>query len=186
MGTFLIPGSRFARRSVDLSLETRLREARLRFPGRTRAARRGFTLVEMIAALTIVAILAAVAIPRMPVAQPFQERGYADAIAASLRQARAVAVASDCEVQFTIDAAGYRALQRAAGANNHCAAAGAFSTPVPRGDGASIDALRPAAVAAPANRQFVFATDGSVTGAPFTIAVGALGITVDSGVVTGP
>ena len=88
--------------------------------------RRGFTLIELIASITIVAILAAVTLPRMTTAQPFTERGYADGIAASLRQSRAVALASGCDVQFTINAAGYRAFQHAA-AGTHCAPAGAWS-----------------------------------------------------------
>jgi len=145
----------------------------------------GFTLIEMIATIVIVAILAAVAVPRMPVAQPFQERGYAESIAASLRQSRAVAIASGCDVQFTLDAVGYRALQRAA-SGTHCATSGAFSTPVRRGDGDNIDALLPAGVTAPANRQFVFTSNGSVAGGAFTITVGVLSIGVDSGVVSGP
>jgi MSHA pilin protein MshC len=146
---------------------------------------RGFTLIEIIATITIVAIRAAVAVPRMPVAQPFEERGYAESIAASVRQARAAAIASGCDVQFTIDAAGYRALQRAV-SGTHCAASGGFTTPVRRGDGADIDALLPANVAAPANRQFVITSVGDVAGGPFTITVGALNVTVESGVVTGP
>ena len=71
---------------------------------------RGFTLIELIASITIVAILATVALPRMPMAEPYLERGYADSLAASLRQARAVAVAIGCNVQFTVNAAGYTAI----------------------------------------------------------------------------
>jgi type II secretion system protein H len=145
----------------------------------------GFTLIEIIAVITIVAILAAVAIPRMPTVQPYAERGYAEAIAASVRQSRAAAIASGCDVQFTVDAVGYRALQRAA-SGTHCASSGAFSTPVRRGDGNDIDALLPANVTAPANRQFIITSNGNVAGASFTITVGALNVTVESGVVTGP
>jgi prepilin-type N-terminal cleavage/methylation domain-containing protein len=146
---------------------------------------RGFTLIELIASITIIAILAAVALPRMTAATPFAERGYADGIAASLRQSRAVALASGCAVQFTIDAAGYRALQHAA-SGTHCAAAGVWSTPVQRGDGQALLELSPAGVTLAANRQFVFAADGTV-GANFTIDVGPQAITVDSsGMVQGP
>ncbi len=147
----------------------------------------GFTLIELIASITIVAILAAVALPRLTAATPFAERGYADGIVASLRQSRAVALASGCAVQFTVDAAGYRAFQRAAGANNHCAAAGAWSTPVRRGDGQNLIELQPAGVTLAANRQFVIAADGSVAAGPLTINVGPQAITIDaSGVVSGP
>ena len=146
---------------------------------------RGFTLIELIASITILAILAAVALPRMTAATPFAERGYADGIAASLRQSRSVALASGCAVQFTIDAAGYRAFQHAVGASNHCAAAGAWSTPVMRGSQSLIE-LQPSGVTLAANRQFVFAADGSV-GANISINLGPQAITVDSsGMVQGP
>ena len=146
---------------------------------------RGFTLIELIASITIIAILAAVALPRMTAATPFAERGYADGIAASLRQSRAVALASGCAVQFTIDAAGYRAFQHAP-SGTHCAAAGPWSTPVKRGDGQSLFELQPPDVTLAANRQFVFAADGSV-GANVTIDVGPQAIIVDaSGMVQGP
>ena len=55
---------------------------------------RGFTLIELIASITIVAILAVVALPRATMARPYQEIGYADAVTASLRQARMVAHAT--------------------------------------------------------------------------------------------
>lgn len=148
----------------------------------------GFTLIELIAAITIIAILAAVALPRLTsaTAQPYNERGYALGLAASLRQARAVAMASGCAVQFTIDAAGYRAFQRA-NAGTHCAAGGAWSTPVQRGDGGTLLQIRPVDVALAANRQFVFAADGSVATAPLTINLGPQAIDVDAtGVVSGP
>ena len=152
-----------------------------------RKSSRGFTLIELIASITIVAILAAVALPRMTAATPFAERGYADGIAASLRQSRSVALASGCDVQFTITVAGYNAFQRGPGANNHCATAGAWSTPVRRGDGQSLLETQPAGVTLGANRQFVFAPDGSVAGGPVTISIGPHAITIDtSGAVQGP
>ena len=147
---------------------------------------RGFTLIELIASITIIAIIAAVALPNVTAATPFEERGYADGVAASLRQARAVAIASGCAVQFTIDAAGYRAMQRAA-SGTHCAAAGGFVTPVLRGDGANLEANRPTSVVLAANQQFVFGSDGRVAVGPVSIDLGPLNVTVaDSGVVTGP
>src|SRR5688572_28733521 len=106
-------------------------------------AYRGFTLIELIAVITIIAILAAVSLPELPAATPFAERGYADSVAAHLRQARAVALASCCEVQFSIDADSFRGRQRAA-AGTHCAAAGNWPTAV-------FDAPQPAGVVLAAN-----------------------------------
>jgi prepilin-type N-terminal cleavage/methylation domain-containing protein len=149
----------------------------------------GFTLIELIASITIVAILAAVTLPRIPAVQPYAERGYADGIAASLRQARAAAIASDCAVQFTITAAGYNALQRGISATipNHCATAGAFVTPVLRGNGNALNELQPAGVTLAANRVFVFGSDGRVAGGGATITVGPHAITIGpSGAVNGP
>jgi MSHA pilin protein MshC len=150
---------------------------------------RGFTLIELIASITIIAIIAAVVWPRTTTAQPFLEGGYADGVAVALRHARTVAVASGCEVQFTIDAAGYRAFMRGVSAvvPNHCATAGPWVTPVPRGDGVALSAPRPAGVTLGANRQFVFATDGAVAAGPLAIVIAGRNITVDpSGLVQGP
>jgi MSHA pilin protein MshC len=149
----------------------------------------GFTLIELIASITIIAILGAVALPLLTRSTPvYAERGYADGIAASLRQSRAVALASGCDVRFTITAVGYNAFQRGAGANNHCAAAGAWSTPVRRGDGVNLAELQPTGVALAAGRQFVFSgVDGTVAGAPLTIQVGPQVVTVEAtGAVQGP
>jgi MSHA pilin protein MshC len=150
---------------------------------------RGFTLIELIASITIIAILAAVTLPNMPVVQPYAERGYADGMAASLRQVRAVAIASGCQVQFTINAAGYSALQRGLSATipNHCATVGPWATPVQRGNGDALSEPQPSYVVLAANHVLVFDTDGSVIGGavdinvgPYLIAVGA------SGAVYGP
>jgi len=147
---------------------------------------RGFTLIELIASITIVAILAAVTLPRLTAATPYAERGYADGIAASLRQSRSVALASGCDVQFTINALGYSAFQRAA-AGTHCAAAGAWTTPVQRGAGGALNERQPAGVVLAANRVIVFRDTGSLAGPAVNITVGPHVITVDaSGLVQGP
>src|SRR5262245_4345933 len=122
----------------------------------------------------------------MTAATPFAERGYADGVAASLRLARSVALASNCDVQFTFVAAGYRAFQRVAGAGSPGASAGAWSTPVRRGDQTLFE-LQPSGVTLAANRQFVFAPDGSVAAGPVSINLGPQAITIDSsGLVQGP
>jgi prepilin-type N-terminal cleavage/methylation domain-containing protein len=147
-------------------------------------ASHGFTLIELIATITIMAIIAAVGLPRLTVATPFMERGYIDTLAASLRQARAVAIASGCDVQFTVNGTGYSAYQRAPGASNDCAKAGGFVTAVRRGDGDVLAASMPAGVALTVNRQFTFTSDGSVAGGPYNIDVGPHALVVEpSGLV---
>ena len=133
----------------------------------------GFTLVELITTMTIAGILAAVAGPRLVSSRPFDERGYADEVAAALRQARSAAITSGCEVRFAIDASGYSALQHRA-AGSHCALTGAWVTPVRRGDGRDLAAWPPAGTTVTATRTLVFRSDGAVQGgAPGTIAIGA-------------
>jgi prepilin-type N-terminal cleavage/methylation domain-containing protein len=146
----------------------------------------GFTLIELIASITIIAIIAAVTLPNVTAAQPFDERGYADGVAAALRQARAVAHASDCAVQFSINGAGYQAMQRAA-SGTHCAMAGPFTTPVARGDGDVMVVNRPADVVLAADVVLVFAPNGTAPGGPFSIGLGSRVVDVAaSGVVSGP
>jgi prepilin-type N-terminal cleavage/methylation domain-containing protein len=133
---------------------------------------RGFTLVELVATLTIAAILAAVAGPRLLTSQQFAEGGYADEIAAALRQARSVAIASDCQVQFSIDANGYSAMQHAA-AGTTCATSGAWTTPVQRGDGRTLSGWPPNSANVASPQTLVFNPDGSLfSGAAVSIVIG--------------
>lgn len=146
-------------------------------------AYRGFTLVELIASITIMAIVAAIALPRVTAATPFQQRGYADVVAASLRQSRLVAMATGCDVQFSIDADGFRARQRAAsGASSGlpCVTSGSFTSPV-------VDGASPPGVAPTVYRTVTFLASGLQTGATTTINIGPQVITIDAGgVVQGP
>jgi len=142
-------------------------------------APRGFTLIELIAVITIIAILAAVALPSVTAANPFMDRGYADVVATSLLRARAVARTTGCDVQFTINATGYRAMQRAA-AGTHCALAGPFVTAVFSGS-------KPSKVGHGGNRVLTFDNEGRVAAGPVTIILGGRQLTVEaSGLVTGP
>lgn len=55
---------------------------------------RGFTLVELVATMILVAIMAAVAIPMLSSRQTFETRGFADEALAAVQYARKTAVAS--------------------------------------------------------------------------------------------
>ena len=117
----------------------------------------------------------------MPEAQPYMERGYADSLAASLRQARAVAVASGCDVRFTINAAGYTAEQHGNSlvVANHCATGGGWDRTVRRGSD-DLAASMPAGVTLAVDRQFVFSDEGTVAGGPYNITVGPHVIVVEA------
>ena len=149
---------------------------------RSRRIDAGFTLVELIAAIAIVAILAAFAVPQFEGNRAFAERGYADELASGLRLARAVSVASGCDVRFSINNGGYQALQRAAG--SPCQAAGAFVTNVRRGDGTNVAGWPPANANVPVGTvtSFVFVGGkGNVSGgAPPATVVGPFSVTVDA------
>ena len=144
--------------------------------------RTGFTLVELLACIVIIGVLAAVAGPRFVSYQPFQERGYIDEVAASLRYSQRVAIATGCDVLFTVSAAGYQATQRAAAAGI-CSAGGAWSVAVTRADGTAVTGAPPSGVviSPSTSTQIQFNPQGAPTSAPPTLTVGSFSLRVDSG-----
>jgi prepilin-type N-terminal cleavage/methylation domain-containing protein len=141
----------------------------------------GFTVIELLATITIVAILAAFALPRFSTNAPYAQRGYADEIAGALRLSRSVALASNCAVQFRVDAAGYAAFQRAA-AGNSCALAGGFVTALRRDDGTNLAGWPPDNANVAGAAVFVFGPEGSLQAAPPpALAIGPFRVTVDAG-----
>ncbi len=142
---------------------------------------RGYSLIELVTSLVIVAILGAVIAPQMFNYQPFQARGYADEVAAALHYTQAVAVSTGCDTSITINAAGYQALQRAAIGNN-CAAAGGWVTPVLLVDGGTLSGSAPSGVSTSPAHQFIFDGTGNViNGTPPTLSIGSFALTVDAG-----
>lgn len=118
----------------------------MRQPQRTndpRNAQQGFTLVELITVLIILGIVSAVAAPRLFNNAVFTERGYADDVAASLRYAQRIAIASECIVRFTVNAAGYSAAQPTA----QCLPATGWGTAVQSPDRRPLANVTPAGVA---------------------------------------
>jgi len=141
----------------------------------------GFTLIELVACIVIMALLAALAGPRFFNNQPFSEHGYADEVAAALRSARQVAVSSQCDVRVGLDpVTGYQVMQ-----SSPCN--GAFTIAVRLSDGNVLAAAPPTGVALAPATQIIFGGQGQVRGAaPPAITVGAIVLTVDrfSGYVT--
>ena len=144
----------------------------------TRRRHAGFTLIELITCMVILGILAATVGPRLLDNRAVHARGFADDLANSLRYAQRIAIASNCEVQVTVTAAGYSGWQRAP-ASGTCSSAGAWNQPVLRIDGTSLAAASPAGVSASPNRTIVFRTDGRPAGGATSINVGTRIVTVD-------
>jgi len=143
------------------------------------SSERGFTLIELIACIVIVGILAAMSGAQFFGNQTFQERGYIDEVAAALRHAQKVAVATRCNVSLAVDAAGYRAFQRGAAAGT-CAGAGGYTTAVRRFDNTALSAVVPTGVNSTPAIQVIFDADGRIPGgAPAPLQVGAFTLTVD-------
>ncbi len=84
-----------------------------------RSRERGYTIVELVLVIVIVAILGSVAGPRFFDNVAFDERAYSDELAVSIRYAQKVAVASGCRVRVTIAADGYSLSQQSSQAG-HC------------------------------------------------------------------
>ncbi|MDE2088871.1 MAG: GspH/FimT family pseudopilin [Gammaproteobacteria bacterium] len=88
-------------------------------------AQQGFTLIELVAVLVIVAILALLAAPRFFAVSTFSERGFFDDALGAVRYAQKLAVASGCNVQVSLTATGYSLMQPSG------CTSGAYTQPVP-------------------------------------------------------
>ncbi|WP_418067324.1 prepilin-type N-terminal cleavage/methylation domain-containing protein [Sedimenticola hydrogenitrophicus] len=147
-----------------------------------RTAQRGFTLVELVVVLLLVGILAAVGMPRFFNQLTFQEWGFSDELAGALRFGQKLAIATGCDTQAAITAAGYQLNQRVT------CNSGAFTTPVrlPGGDGTGYAGSAPGGIALTAASLYFDAlgrphdsADGNLLAAATNIAIGSRSVSVE-------
>lgn len=149
----------------------------------------GFTIVELVLVLVIVAILGALAGPRFFDNTAFDQRAYLDELASSLRYAQKVAVASGCHVRADIAAGGYSLTLQAAQAGHCDPADTSFPLPVLLSTGQTMSGTAPSGVVVSPAITLVYdalgrtnlAADQALTVGPHTILVQA-----ESGLVTTP
>lgn len=156
-----------------------LRKRRLTAPFSSRR-QAGITLVELAAVVVIMGILAGFAVPRMFDNRVFRERGYADDIAASLRYARRIAIASGCNVQVTVNAAGYFATQP-----NNPDCSGGWGLAVQSPDRQPLANATPAGVAV-GGAVFEFRSSGELVApvAPLNVGAFSIATVANTGAVT--
>ncbi len=133
---------------------------------------RGYTLIELVTVITLVAILAAVAGPRFFDTSVFRARAYADELAGAIRFSQKVAVASGCSVLVTATTGGYQASQQTA-SGNHCDTTSAsWPNVVVNSDGQQVLGTVPSGVTTSAF-SLTFGADGLLAGGGgVNIAVG--------------
>lgn len=137
----------------------------------------GVTLIELVTVLVILGVIAATMAPRFFTRDTFNERGFHDETVAAARYAQKLATASGCEVQLSIDAAGYVLNQRA----TDCTTGGFTRNVAHPGTGqASFTGAPPTGVVSSmTNNPAVFSAQGFATdGTTRTVTVGALSFTI--------
>ncbi len=134
---------------------------------------KGFTLVELVATLVIIALIAVVSGPRFFTIGAFQQQGFFDETISAVRYAQKLAVATNCTVRVQITATGFTLLRPATNTPPACTA-GTYTTPVadPTGSAPTFTRTAPGSVTLSPSTNIDFASDGSAS-TTLTVSVGS-------------
>jgi len=151
-------------------------------PSPQAAREAGFTLVELVTVLTILAVLSAEFGPKFFTQSVFSQRSYADELGAALRSTQKTAVITGCPAELTVTSTTYVANQQA-GSNNSCNVADStWATAVVGIDGAAIAGSAPSGTTASPSGIYLFDDQGRLTSSPgTTITIGARTISIVAG-----
>ena len=150
---------------------------------------KGYTIVEVLLVVVILAIIGTLAGPRFFDNTSFDERAYYDELVSALRYAQKIAVASGCPVRVTIASTSYALAQQSPLAG-HCDPGDAtFPVAVRLSTGEAVSGTAPANVSAAPAITIVYNALGQTNlAASQSIAVGSrlLQVQADSGLVVTP
>ena len=154
---------------------------------RARRCQSGYTMVELIMVIVLIAILSSIAGPRFFSNSAFDERRYLDELASAIRYAQKVAVATGCPVRVTVTANSYLLGQQPE-SSGHCNTSSSdYSTPVLLPTGQTAAGNAPADTVLSNSATFLFDATGR-TSLPGDVAmvIGSHTLTVRSasGLVT--
>lgn len=142
----------------------------------------GFTMIELVAVIIVLGILAAFVAPHFLGTSRFDTRGTYDNLVSALRYAQKRAIASNCPVRISINTHGY-ALKR----RGLPCASGSFSHPVIKpGGGDYLVATASDVSLSPNNTTITFTPSGATsTTGDTTIMVAGSGVTQTLTVIAG-
>ncbi len=171
-------------------LNATLRTRAVRLRGSSPALRRGgFTTIELVLVIVIIAVLSAIAAPRFFDNDVFSERAYFDEVASALRYAQKVAVASGCRVRVILGTGSYTLTQQAP-SGGHCDTGDTgFGQAIGLGDGTLMTGTASSGITLAPPITIEYNAIGSTNlGANQTIAVGGWSLVIDaeSGLVVMP